>query len=182
MSNQDKAKARAYFGITGQRNMVLHHIDPTLKHRDPKRYNKWFIEDLQPMTNSEHRKLHNALSGNPMDFEENRQKISKAMEKWKQIPRGTCSTMPEEDYRKMMSLRTSNRNKTMWKNSEYRDYMIEKSHESQRFAVKCVNTGKEYKSIRDATLDTGVSKYLIITSADNSIPKKGMLFEWIGVV
>lgn len=50
--------ARKHFGVENNPEMVLHHIDPTLKKRDPKRYKEWRIEDLTVMTNAEHTRLH----------------------------------------------------------------------------------------------------------------------------
>lgn len=41
-----------------QPGMSLHHIDTTLKHRDPDRYHAWLVDDVRPMTNREHRSLH----------------------------------------------------------------------------------------------------------------------------
>lgn len=55
-------KAREYFGILNDHNMVLHHKDPTLRHTDYKRYCEWRIEDLEVMTLSEHTKLHNLIN------------------------------------------------------------------------------------------------------------------------
>ena len=54
---------------------VLHHIDPTLQHRDIERYIRWYPEDLQPMSKSEHKRLHNSI-WNPMSVQEYRDKIS----------------------------------------------------------------------------------------------------------
>ena len=42
-----------------QHNYVLHHIDVDLKYNDPERYDEWRIEDLIPMTKSEHSTFHN---------------------------------------------------------------------------------------------------------------------------
>lgn len=36
----------------------LHHIDPTMKYFDQSRYVEWNVEDVMPMTVSEHLKLH----------------------------------------------------------------------------------------------------------------------------
>ena len=36
----------------------LHHKDPTLKYKDPRRYNEWRFEDLVPMLKSEHTSMH----------------------------------------------------------------------------------------------------------------------------
>ena len=40
------------------KNWCLHHKDKTLRMRDPKRYYEWRIEDLVPLTSSQHAKLH----------------------------------------------------------------------------------------------------------------------------
>ena len=40
---------------------VLHHKDPNWATNDPQRYAEWRIEDLQMLSLSEHRKLHNSL-------------------------------------------------------------------------------------------------------------------------
>lgn len=37
---------------------ILHHKDSTLKQKDPVRYHEWRPEDLEPMTRSEHMKIH----------------------------------------------------------------------------------------------------------------------------
>lgn len=44
-----------------KRTWHLHHVDPILKYFDPDRYAQWRIEDLQPMTSSDHSKLHRYL-------------------------------------------------------------------------------------------------------------------------
>ena len=57
MSTKDHyLKAKEYFNLP--KGWVLHHIDPELKYKDPQRYNEWRIEDLKPMTKSEHAKIH----------------------------------------------------------------------------------------------------------------------------
>lgn len=40
---------------------VLHHIDPSLRTRDPKRYHEWRIEDVVPLTVEQHLSLHMKL-------------------------------------------------------------------------------------------------------------------------
>ena len=44
------------------RMWVLHHVDVNLKSADPARYHEWRPEDLVPITQSDHAKLH-GLSG-----------------------------------------------------------------------------------------------------------------------
>lgn len=60
--SQLKAQAwkelKAIYGITSTSGMVLHHIDPTLKTRDPERYSQWNVKDLIPMPKAQHRSLH----------------------------------------------------------------------------------------------------------------------------
>lgn len=41
--------------------MVLHHVDPTLKLRDPERYRNWNIDDLVPLTVPQHMRIHMGL-------------------------------------------------------------------------------------------------------------------------
>lgn len=45
---------------------VLHHIDPSWKYNDIERYIQWNVEDLVPMTHSEHISLHK--KGVPIGF------------------------------------------------------------------------------------------------------------------
>ena len=42
----------------GEGKIELHHVDPELKRRDPKRYREWRHEDLVPVTLTEHRRIH----------------------------------------------------------------------------------------------------------------------------
>ena len=37
---ENKRKAREHFGITGKTNLVLHHKDPELRHKNRERYNE----------------------------------------------------------------------------------------------------------------------------------------------
>ena len=61
---ENKRKAREYFGITDNPDLVLHHIDPDLRHNDYKRYCEWRPEDLVVMTRKEHTILHNKIRDN----------------------------------------------------------------------------------------------------------------------
>lgn len=56
-------RAVGYFTALGiwQPGMVLHHLDTTLKRRDPVRYHEWRVEDLRPMSIASHNSLHMAL-------------------------------------------------------------------------------------------------------------------------
>lgn len=58
-SQKARDKAREYFGLgAGDDDFVLHHVDPTLKKRDPERYKQWNPEDLCIMSRAEHASLH----------------------------------------------------------------------------------------------------------------------------
>lgn len=58
ISDINQNKARQYFKISGDFNLVLHHIDPSWKENDIERYIQWNPDDLVVMTRSEHAKLH----------------------------------------------------------------------------------------------------------------------------
>lgn len=58
ISSKNKQKARDYFNIIGQKDLVLHHKDWTLRHNDIERYILWLPEDLVVMKRSEHTKIH----------------------------------------------------------------------------------------------------------------------------
>lgn len=59
-----------------QHSYVLHHIDVNLRHNDPKRYDEWRIEDLIPMTKSDHSSFH-ALGKHWKLSEETKEKMRK---------------------------------------------------------------------------------------------------------
>lgn len=58
-------RARNFFNL--QDGWVLHHKDENLKQTDLQRYKEWRVDDLVPMTRSEHAKLHRhgRFSGTP---------------------------------------------------------------------------------------------------------------------
>ena len=58
---QCKAATWAYYmalGYAKTNDSVLHHIDPTLRARDPERYHMWLVCDVIPMSRQAHRRLH----------------------------------------------------------------------------------------------------------------------------
>ena len=64
IERKNHKKAWAYFEAHGYANhykMVLHHVDPNMKTRDPERYARWNPEDLIPMSMQDHRRLHMAV-------------------------------------------------------------------------------------------------------------------------
>lgn len=63
MTTEEKKKhdiAIEYYKALGlwKPGMVLHHIDPSLKLRDPQRYRNWNVEDLVPVTVQQHMRIH----------------------------------------------------------------------------------------------------------------------------
>lgn len=56
-------KAIEHFKNIGiwEKGMVLHHMDPSLKTTDPGRYHNWNVEDVIPLTNQQHMRLHMRL-------------------------------------------------------------------------------------------------------------------------
>lgn len=75
MRNRDIA--RKHFGIDGETNYVLHHIDPSLKKEDVERYIQWNIEDLVVMTRAEHSSLHSNKRGTKLS-EESKRRIAES--------------------------------------------------------------------------------------------------------
>ena len=93
----NQRKAREYFGIYGNKNLVLHHKDETLRYGNPKRYNEWRPEDLVVMTMAEHNTLHK--KGSKLS-EKAKQNIARGArrpktEKWKEAHR---KSMIEKGY------------------------------------------------------------------------------------
>ena len=80
VNNKNKDAARKRFGIYGNPNLVLHHVNPNLMYEDPERYNEWRDEDLVVMEYGEHTALHNHLSKKVAHHtEETKKKISESM-------------------------------------------------------------------------------------------------------
>lgn len=79
-------KAWCYFIALGllpvdarKHEWCLHHKDPTLKYKDPRRYNEWRTEDLVPMKISDHVRLHQKGKKREPVSDETRKKISEAV-------------------------------------------------------------------------------------------------------
>ena len=149
LHNAKWKKARRHFGIENNPEMVLHHIDPTLKTKDPERYREWRIDDLVVMTNAEHTRLHskgktlseetkNRISENHVGFkgrhhsEETKEKLKTAL---KGVPKS------EEARRNMNAHRAHLRGKD--------------NPNSKR--VVCVETGEIYFGAAEAHRLTGIS-------------------------
>ena len=127
-------KAWAYFVSIGlipenttQYEWVLHHKDVNLKYTDPERYKEWRIEDLVPMTRSEHQLLHQ--SGHHHS-EETKKKIRES---------NLGRTLSEETKKKMSeSKKGINTNFS----EEHRKYLAEKASKLGKSF-----TGKHWKVV-----------------------------------
>ena len=62
ISRINQRKAREHFGILGRNDLILHHVDWTMKYNNVERYILWLPEDLVVMKVSEHTKLHWSLN------------------------------------------------------------------------------------------------------------------------
>lgn len=85
--------ARAYYKALGywKPGMVLHHVDPSLKLRDPQRYHEWNVEDLRPMTKIEHRSYHMKLQ-NPKGGKKTTEHV-RAMVSGRRKERRNCNVL-----------------------------------------------------------------------------------------
>ena len=86
-----------------RKGWVLHHKDPTLRHTDINRYNEWRIEDVVPMTNEEHSRLHHIGTHYKLGHKhsaESRAKMSASMKGRKAWNKGIS---PSDEVRKKMS-------------------------------------------------------------------------------
>ena len=86
-----------------RKGWVLHHKDQSLRHTDINRYNEWRIEDVIPMTNEDHIRLHS--KGNHYKLghkasDETRAKMSASMKGRKAWNKGIS---PSDDTRAKMS-------------------------------------------------------------------------------
>ena len=86
-------RAVGYFAALGiwTPGMSLHHIDTTLKHRDPDRYHAWRVEDLRPLTVQQHARLHMALR-NPKGSTKTKEHVA-AMIAGRRKERRACSVL-----------------------------------------------------------------------------------------
>lgn len=128
-------KAKAYYGILNDSDLVLHHKDPSWKYEDPERYAQWNPEDLVVMTRAEHARLH----GIGRQFsEETRKKISESNKN---------REISEESRRKM-----SESAKARGFSEEQRQKMIESNKGKHSYLHDKVRGSKWYtdgvKSIR----------------------------------
>lgn len=118
----------------------LHHIDQSLRHNDPERYNEWRPEDLIMVTNSEHTTIHN--TGEVLS-EETKQKIrekhlgthhsEESKKKMSETRKGKPSTFKgrkhTEESKRKMSEKTSGE-----KNGFYGKHHSEESIQKMRDA------------------------------------------------
>ena len=58
LKNETWSYYMKYMNLASHKGLDLHHKDPNLKHTNPKRYHEWRIEDVEPLTRADHRKIH----------------------------------------------------------------------------------------------------------------------------
>lgn len=115
ISEINKQKAREYFGITGNNNLILHHIDPSWRHNDIERYILWNIEDLVVMTRSEHTIIHHTGLKHSKEWCDNCSKSLKgkshpqSLETRKKISESQKGKKRSDEFRKKMSIVAKNR-------------------------------------------------------------------------
>lgn len=164
--NKNRLKAEQYFVSIGlmpprkerTEKWVLHHIDPSLKTRDPIRYNEWRIEDLVPMTNSAHITLHNSIreitdetkhnmSINHADVsgDKNPAKRPEVREKIKQ--KATGRKFSEETKRKLSEIASDGRRAS--------------TNNPRAKKCMCVETGIVYNTLKEARDALGIGTRII---------------------
>lgn len=149
LHNAKWREARRHFGVENNPEMVLHHIDPTLRERDPERYREWRIEDLAVMTKGEHSSLHSKgkvlseetrlrISENHVGFE-GRHHSDETKDKIRAALKGVPKT--EEARQNMNAHRVALRGKD--------------NPNSKR--ILCIETGEIYFGVGEAHRATGIS-------------------------
>lgn len=96
-SENNRRKLRKKLGLIGKSNLVLHHLDTTMRHNDIERYIQWNEEDVVIMEKGEHTKLHY----NEINTPENREKMG-----WKRgtgAPKDPPKQHSDESWRKNIS-------------------------------------------------------------------------------
>lgn len=118
---------------------ALHHVDPELKYKDPTRYAEWRIEDVIPVTFSEHKAIHNRYDRehNINTFsEESIKKRSKerSEESKHNIAEGIRKfwDLLDEDEKIARKNRMSKQAKERWQDQEYRQKMYDSYNEERR--------------------------------------------------
>lgn len=69
ISAKNRDLRRKELGIKGNKNLVLHHKDTTLRHNNVERYIEWRLEDIEILTKSQHSSLHLALRNKARIYE-----------------------------------------------------------------------------------------------------------------
>lgn len=149
LHNKNWKEARRHFNIEGDPNMVLHHIDDTLKHNDLDRYLEWRLEDLIAIPNGEHSRIHNL--GKTVS-EETRSKMSRNHV-------GFLGKHHTEETKKKISAIHKGKPKseeTRRKMKENHAIIRGADHPSSR-KVLCVELGEIYHSIKEASRELGIS-------------------------
>lgn len=91
-------KAMEYYNL--EKGWVLHHKDPCLINEDPERYHEWRVEDLEPMTKGDHRRLHMKIAVANGDTKKYGRPLS---EEHKEKLREYAKRPKSEDHKKKIS-------------------------------------------------------------------------------
>lgn len=90
ISNRNRDKLRKELGIKGDRTLVLHHKDTTMKFNNVDRYIEWNKEDVEVMTLSDHTKLHCQLFMNE-EYKQNMSEMKKGQTAWNKGKHFKCT-------------------------------------------------------------------------------------------
>lgn len=135
--NRNLARKHFFGSTSGKPGWILHHVDETMKERDPERYIQWNIEDLVPMTKSEHvshHKMGNKYMLGKHHSEETIQKIKEAKsdisdETRENISSALIGRRPSAEARaKMSKAKIGNKNHLGKKCSEESRERMRQSH------------------------------------------------------
>lgn len=160
---RNRLKTEAYFVSIGlmppkeerTERWVLHHIDEEMIKRDKKRHDMFFIEDVIPLTWSEHSKYHH--TGKTVS-EETKKKISET-EKGKEVPKEVGEKIskaligvpkaPFTDEHKQ-KLADANKGKKLPKERCIKAGLGHKGkHNPFHKTIRCITTNRVFDSIQD---------------------------------
>lgn len=135
--NRNLARKHFFGSTSGKPGWVLHHVDETMKERDPERYIQWNIEDLVPMTNSEHVSHHKMGNKYGLGKHPSEESIRKMKEAKSEISDETREKMrlaqlgkhaSDEARAKMSKAKIGNKNRLGKKCSEESRERMRQSH------------------------------------------------------
>lgn len=154
ISRNNNAITRQRLGISDNNNLVLHHVDTTMKQNNIERYIQWNEEDLQILTRAEHAKLHMT---NSHRTEATKEKLRIA---------NLGKKMSEESNQKNrlahIGKKASDETKLKISNSQKGKHFSDESKKKMSDSaihkrVICIETNTIYSSIKDASTELSIS-------------------------